>query len=100
MPDPCITPMSHSYHISLTLKRIAGIVSNTEGNMSIYIVRRLFHQHKILFLQKTSRKRAKSKQKYSETPPSSDFLHPDVAALYTRMFGTTTPGCTESFHTD
>ena len=37
--------MYHSYvtlvSLSLTLKQIAGIVSNTEGNMSIYICKKV-----------------------------------------------------------
>jgi len=41
-----------------------------------------------------------SKQKCSETCPSSGILHPDVDAPYTRMLTPRTSGCRESLHTD
>ncbi|WP_301847632.1 hypothetical protein [uncultured Parabacteroides sp.] len=77
----------------IKMKQEACIVP--KGNVPIYIYEEVISSTSGTFLQKTSRKRAENKQKCSETPPSSGFLHPDVAVLYIRMSGTATPGCRE-----
>ena len=96
MPDSCITPVSHLYQ----LKRRIGIVLKVAGSVSICICEQVISSTYGPFLQKTRRKRVESKQKCSETCPSSGILHPDVDAPYTRMLTPRTSGCRESLHTD
>ena len=94
MPDSCITPVSHLYQ----LKRRIGIVLKVAGSVSICICEQVISVWRRR--QKTRRKRVESKQKCSETCPSSGILHPDVDAPYTRMLTPRTSGCRESLHTD
>jgi len=77
------------------MKQVASIHPKAKGIVPICIYEEVISSTSGIFFNKTSRKRAENKQKCSETPPSSGFLHPDVAVLYIRMSGTATPGCRE-----